>query len=89
MVSVIDLLGDGLSSVYTFFDPDVPRARFGVYNVLWQIELCRKLDLDYVYLGYWIKDSRKMSYKTQYQPAEGLKNGVWQVLLSDDDEITS
>ena len=88
MVSVIDLLGDGLSSVYTFFDPDVPRARFGVYNVLWQIELCRKLDLDYVYLGYWIKDSRKMSYKTQYQPAEGLKNGVWQVLLSDD-EITS
>lgn len=80
MVSVIDLLGDGLSSVYTFFDPDLPRARFGVYNVLWQIEMCRKLDLDYVYLGYWIKNSRKMAYKTQYQPAEGLQNGLWMPL---------
>ncbi|MCX7193963.1 MAG: arginyltransferase [Proteobacteria bacterium] len=80
MVSVIDLLSDGLSSVYTFFDPHLPRARFGVYNVLWQIELCRKLDLEFVYLGYWIKDSRKMSYKTQYQPAEGLQDNVWQAL---------
>lgn len=80
MVSVIDLLNDGLSSVYTFYDPDVPHARFGVYNVLWQIELCRKLELDFVYLGYWIKESRKMSYKTQYQPAEGLQNGLWQAL---------
>lgn len=77
MISVIDLLSDGLSSVYTFYDPDKPQARYGVYNVLWQIELCRKLDLDYVYLGYWIKNSRKMSYKTQYQPAEGLQNGSW------------
>src|ERR1035437_7325823 len=80
MVSVIDLLSDGLSSVYTFYEPDLPRARFGVYNVLWQIELCRKLDLDFVYLGYWIKNSRKMAYKTQYQPAEGLQNGLWQAL---------
>lgn len=80
MVSVIDLLTDGLSSVYTFYDPDLPRARFGVYNVLWQIELCRKLDLDHVYLGYWIKASRKMSYKTQCQPAEGLQDGIWQTL---------
>lgn len=83
MVSVIDLLGDGLSSVYTFYDPDIPRARFGVYNVLWQIELCRKLDLDFVYLGYWIKSSRKMSYKTQYQPAEGLQDGVWRPLIDE------
>ncbi|WP_435627293.1 arginyltransferase [Candidatus Ferrigenium straubiae] len=80
MVSVIDLLSDGLSSVYTFYEPDLPRARFGVYNVLWQIELCRKLDLDFVYLGYWIKHSRKMSYKTGYQPAEGLIAGTWQAL---------
>ena len=78
MVSVIDLLSDGLSSVYTFYEPDLPRARFGVYNVLWQIELCRKLDLDFVYLGYWIRDSRKMSYKTAYRPAQGLIDGVWQ-----------
>ncbi len=80
MVSVIDLLGDGLSSVYTFYDPDLPRARLGVYNVLWQIELCRKLDLDFVYLGYWIKASRKMAYKTEYQPVQGLLDGVWRAL---------
>ena len=80
MVSVIDLLGDGLSSVYTFYEPDLPHARFGVYNVLWQIELCRKLNLDFVYLGYWIKNSRKMSYKTRYQPAQGLQDGLWRAL---------
>jgi len=78
MVSVIDLLGDGLSSVYTFYEPDLPRARLGVYNVLWQIELCRKLDLDFVYLGYWIEASRKMAYKIEYQPAQGLLDGTWQ-----------
>lgn len=80
MVSVIDLLNDGLSSVYTFYDPDLPHARLGVYNVLWQIELCRKLDLDFVYLGYWIGASRKMAYKTQYQPAQGLHDGTWRTL---------
>ena len=83
MVSVIDLLSDGLSSVYTFYDPDLPRARLGVYNVLWQIELCRKLGLDFVYLGYWIAHSRKMAYKTQYQPAQGLMDGEWLLLDSD------
>jgi arginyl-tRNA--protein-N-Asp/Glu arginylyltransferase len=80
MVSVIDLLSDGLSSVYTFYEPDLPRARLGVYNVLWQIELCRKLDLDFLYLGYWIAASRKMAYKTQYQPAQGLQDGTWRAL---------
>jgi len=77
MVSVIDLLKDGLSSVYTFYEPDLPRARLGVYNVLWQIELCRKLKLDFIYLGYWIEHSRKMAYKTEYQPAQGLLDSEW------------
>ncbi|MDH4234637.1 MAG: arginyltransferase [Gallionella sp.] len=80
MVSLIDLLNDGLSSVYTFYEPDIPRARYGVYNVLWQIELCRRLDLDFVYLGYWIERSRKMSYKKLYQPAQILIDGAWQTL---------
>jgi len=80
MVSVIDLLSDGLSAVYTFYEPDLPGASFGVYNVLWQIELCKKLELDFVYLGYWIKGSRKMAYKTQYQPAQGLIDGIWRAL---------
>ncbi len=83
MVSVIDLLEDGVSSVYTFYDPDLPRASLGVYNVLWQIELCRKYNLDYLYLGYWIRESRKMSYKSQYQPAQGLQDGRWQPLLDE------
>lgn len=80
MVSVIDLLNDGLSSVYTFYEPDLPHARLGVYNVLWQIELCRKLELDFIYLGYWIENSRKMAYKTEYQPAQGLLDGEWRDL---------
>ncbi|MFM2407690.1 MAG: putative arginyl-tRNA--protein transferase [Pseudomonadota bacterium] len=83
MVSVIDLLADGLSAVYTFFEPDLAHSSFGVYNVLWQIDLCRQLKLDFVYLGYWIKDSAKMTYKTQYQPAQVLQNGTWQPYLKD------
>jgi len=80
MVSVIDILNDGLSSVYTFYDPDLPQGRLGVYNILWQIELCKKLELDFLYLGYWIKESPKMAYKTGYRPAQGLINGVWKTL---------
>ena len=78
MVRIVDELQDGLSSVYTFFDPDVAGASFGTYNILWQIELCRQLDLPYLYLGYWIAQSRKMAYKIQFQPMQGLIDGRWQ-----------
>jgi arginine-tRNA-protein transferase len=80
MVSIVDELQDGLSSVYTFFDPDVEGASFGTYNILWQVELCQKLDLPYLYLGYWIGQSRKMTYKIQFQPIQGLIDGRWQLL---------
>ena len=80
MVSLIDILDDGLSSVYTFYDPDIPGASFGAFNILWQAAQCRALGLPYLYLGYWIAESRKMAYKTDFRPIEGLINGQWQRL---------
>lgn len=80
MVSIIDLLNDGLSSVYTFYDPEVKGSSYGTYNILWQIEQARQLDIPYVYLGYWIKQSPKMAYKTNFHPLEAFQNGNWRSL---------
>lgn len=80
MVCVIDCLTDGLSSVYTFYDPDVATGSLGTFGILWQIEACRELALPYLYLGYWIRDSRKMAYKARFRPIEGRVGGVWQTL---------
>jgi arginine-tRNA-protein transferase len=80
MVSLIDVLDDGLSSVYTFFDPEQPAAGLGTYNVLWQIRQCLANEWPYLYLGYWIRECRKMSYKARFRPIEGLVDGVWREL---------
>ncbi|EAQ99187.1 arginyltransferase [Congregibacter litoralis] len=77
-VAVVDMMLDGLSAIYTFFDPDETTRSLGRYAVLWQIERSRSLGLPYVYLGYWIRNCDKMSYKSDYQPLELLINNQWQ-----------
>lgn len=75
-----DRMSDGLSAVYSFFDPDLSARSLGTYMVLWLVEEARRAALPYVYLGYWIAESRKMSYKTRYQPLEAFGPDGWKRL---------
>ncbi len=77
-VAVSDRLDQGLSALYTFYDPDEHKRSLGVYAVLWQVQQALRLKLPFLYLGYWVKDCQKMNYKTAYSPLEMLINGEWQ-----------
>ena len=77
MVSIIDVLDDGLSAVYTFFEPEAPGGGLGTYGILWQIRMCQVLGLDYLYLGHWIEQAPSMRYKSNFRPLEQRIDGQW------------
>lgn len=79
-VAAADVLPDGLSAVYTFYDPDQPQRSLGVYAILMEIEQTRSQGLPWLYLGYWIKESPKMNYKCNFRPLEIYRNGRWRLL---------
>lgn len=81
-LAAIDLLDDGLSAIYTVFAPEYESRSLGTFAVLWQIEEARARELPHLYLGYWIKDCKKMSYKTRYRPIEALQDGQWHEMSS-------
>lgn len=77
-VALTDILSNGLSMVYSFFDTDDGSRSLGTWMILDHVERARKMGLPYVYLGYWVKGSRKMEYKTRFQPQEHLTMTGWQ-----------
>lgn len=77
-LAAADKLDEGLSAIYTVFDPAYEHRSLGTFAVLWQIEEARRLELPYLYLGYWIAECRKMNYKTRFRPIEALRDGYWQ-----------
>jgi arginyl-tRNA--protein-N-Asp/Glu arginylyltransferase len=76
-VSLCDRLSDGISMVYSFFDPDVPARSLGTYMILDHVNYAREQGYKFVYLGYWIEGSRKMRYKDRFQPQERLTSKGW------------
>lgn len=79
-VSITDVIEDGLSMVYSFYQPKLSELSLGKFMILDHINLAIEMKLPYLYLGYWVKGSRKMEYKSQYDPLEVFTNGAWSLL---------
>ncbi|MDA0978829.1 MAG: arginyltransferase, partial [Proteobacteria bacterium] len=75
--AVADELNDGLSAIYTFFEPEMPERSLGVMAVLRLIEMTQSMGLEHLYLGYWIRQCQKMSYKMDYKPLQLYVNNSW------------
>jgi arginyl-tRNA--protein-N-Asp/Glu arginylyltransferase len=86
---LMDRLTGGLSAVYSFFDPQEERRSLGSYVILWMIEEALRLDLDHVYLGYWVAGSPKMDYKSRFRPLEGFGPNGWNEIENPPSVITS
>ena len=78
IVSIVDIVSDGISAVYTFYDPDDEKVSYGTYSIIWLINWCNAQQLKYLYLGYWIGECDKMKYKTNFKPYELYIKGYWQ-----------
>ena len=78
MVTIIDIVNDGISAVYTFYDCSNRKLSLGTLSIMWLISFCKKQNLSFLYLGYWINESKKMKYKTNFKPYELLLEGIWQ-----------
>ncbi len=79
-VAVTDIVSDGISAVYSFFEPEMEKQSLGTYCVLQQIDYAKALGLNYVYLGYWIKNHPKMHYKNNFKPLQLYRNEQWQLM---------
>jgi len=79
-LAAVDALDEGLSALYTVFDPAFEHRSLGTFAVLWQIEEARRRNFPHLYLGYWIKQCRKMNYKTRFKPIEALQDGQWRAI---------
>ena len=88
-VAVLDTLPQGLSAVYTFFDTEYEKRSLGTLAILQLIQRTKELKLPYLYLGYWIEESQKMSYKVNFKPVEGYLNKTWQKLVFEKDDEKS
>jgi len=84
-VALTDILEDGLSMVYSFFETDEDHRSLGTFMILDHIARARRHGLPYLYLGYWVEGSRKMDYKVRFEPHEVLTTSGWQLHFKDEE----